>query len=296
MRHPRFSSAFAVIALLALAVPVLGFAQDVPPPDPGAVILELPVDLPPIVGPEEDLLGFAGLVINAIQSRNYFLLASLAVIGLVWAARKFLGAKVPFFRTDLGGVSLSLLMSLGATLGAAFLAGTPFGWPLLIQALGVALGASGALVYVKKLLGISSGGVGGASAGGQPAAPPKPDEPMPSLYVPNDALGAQLSKADVSRQRGVASLGLTVATFAGVSFLLACVSFPVFVRGYQAQEVRAVFQAPLNDSDIYACTAITEKGERFLLCDELSRTVERSRERSTQPAPVAAPSSTSQEI
>ncbi|QSQ17171.1 hypothetical protein [Myxococcus landrumensis] len=106
-----------------------------------------------VVGPNpEQLEEFARLVLDAVTSRNYALLAALVVVLLVYLLRKFGGAFVPFLRTDRGGALLVLGVSLAGAVANALAAGAPFSLALVLTAAKVALTAAGGFTLVKRLL------------------------------------------------------------------------------------------------------------------------------------------------
>ena len=105
----------------------------------------LPADL-------TDLGAMGKLILDAVQNKNYGLLASLVVLLAVAALRKWtpetskLGA---WLKSKLGGMVTSLALSLGGAFATAFMAGASFSLELCLKALTVALTASGGWAIYK---------------------------------------------------------------------------------------------------------------------------------------------------
>ncbi|SDX82697.1 hypothetical protein SAMN05444383_113109 [Myxococcus xanthus] len=116
---------------------------------------------------------FARLLLDAVTSRNYALLAALVVVVLVDLLRKFGGGFIPFFNTDRGGAVLVLGVSLAGAVANALAAGAPFTLALLLTALQVALTAAGGFTIIKRILfrsaAIARAELAGALAAGQVA-------------------------------------------------------------------------------------------------------------------------------
>ena len=103
--------------------------------------------------PEADLSAFAGSILAAFQARNWALLTALALLAIVFAARKFGGKLWPFLVTDRGGALLSLVGGLALSIAAAASAPgqTGFG-AVLLSGLLMAVTASGTYALLRKLL------------------------------------------------------------------------------------------------------------------------------------------------
>ena len=133
---------FHVFTLFSIAIgiflwPLVAFAQVAGTPDPG------------------NLTSFAQTAFSAVTSHNWALVASLAVIAVVYVLRKFAGPKLKWITTDRGGAFLVIVVSVAGALANALLAGAHVGWGVLLTALQVGLGAAGGWAVVRKLLGIS---------------------------------------------------------------------------------------------------------------------------------------------
>lgn len=101
-----------------------------------------------------DLGAMGKLVLDAVQNKNYGLLASLIVLLTVSALRKWIpeSTKVgAWFKSKFGGILTNFALSLGGAFATAFLAGASFNTALAFQALTVALTASGGWAIYKNL-------------------------------------------------------------------------------------------------------------------------------------------------
>ncbi|AGC44588.1 hypothetical protein MYSTI_03276 [Myxococcus stipitatus DSM 14675] len=112
---------------------------------------------------------FARLVFDAVTSRNWALVASLAVVAVVYVLRRFGGTRIPWLASSRTGAVLALLVAVAGAVGNALLAGTPFTWGLLLKALGIGLGAAGGFSVLKALL-FGDAAVKKAEAAGEVAA------------------------------------------------------------------------------------------------------------------------------
>lgn len=125
------------IVAAVVAFPVAAFAQ-VAPPSP------------------DDLGAFAQAIFGAVQGRQWGYLVALAVMALVFAARK-IGAGISpkldaFLHSDPGGVLLALAVSFATSLAASSVVpGAVFGWAMLAAAFKTALVAMGGFALVAKL-------------------------------------------------------------------------------------------------------------------------------------------------
>lgn len=84
------------------------------------------------------------LLVGAITSGNWALVAVLGVVLAVWLVRKFGAPIVPWLGSRAAGVILPLVGGAGAFIAASLLAGTPLTWVLVMKAIiTVGLGAIG---------------------------------------------------------------------------------------------------------------------------------------------------------
>lgn len=118
-----------VLALSLVAAPLLAFADTTAP----AVELTDDTDVPAI----------AGLVLAAVTTSNWAAVAALAVVLLVWAARRFGGNLWPWLLTPRGGASLVLLWSIAGAIATALIAGQPLSLGLVLSALTTGAVATG---------------------------------------------------------------------------------------------------------------------------------------------------------
>ncbi|MCP3060978.1 hypothetical protein LXT21_19520 [Myxococcus sp. K38C18041901] len=95
---------------------------------------------------------FARLVFDAVTSRNWALAASLAVVAVVYALRRFGGSLFPWLKSARAGAVLAVLVAVAGAVSNALVAGESFTWGLLLKALGIGLGAAGGFSVLKALL------------------------------------------------------------------------------------------------------------------------------------------------
>lgn len=100
-----------------------------------------------------DVIEIARLALEAARSSNWALVVALALVAAVWAVRKLVAPKVPFFNTDPGAVLLTFVGSGAGALASSLLAGAVFDGELVLTAVKVALIAAGGFVVVVKKLG-----------------------------------------------------------------------------------------------------------------------------------------------
>ena len=88
----------------------------------------------------------ARLVLHAVATGMWGLLASLAVMALVYALRKFVPAHTvvgKWFASPPGAAVISVFMSMAFGCATLFLAKEPFTLAFVLKAVGIAIGASG---------------------------------------------------------------------------------------------------------------------------------------------------------
>lgn len=115
--------------------------------DAGAVVA-LPVTP---VNPD-DIGGVISALYNAIRGGQWVIAAGAVLVGLVWAARKWLPGLSPWFKTDRGGVVLTVAMSFIGALATSLLAGKLPGVQDLIAAVTVAASAMGIYTGTKRVV------------------------------------------------------------------------------------------------------------------------------------------------
>lgn len=106
---------------------------------------------PPTTPNEIDPVSVARLVVDALGSKNWSLLACAGVLAVVYLARRFGAVYWPWLRSDAGGVVLSSATAILMTLTSALSVGKPFSLSLLLGAILTAAGASGFWAWGKKL-------------------------------------------------------------------------------------------------------------------------------------------------
>lgn len=100
----------------------------------------------------DQLSDFAKLAFDSVTSGKWQAVAALALVAAVWAVRKFVAPKVPFFGTDAGGAVMLLGTSALGGLATALLAGGALSGPMLWAAVAVAVKAAGGWTLAKRLL------------------------------------------------------------------------------------------------------------------------------------------------
>ncbi|MET0405641.1 MAG: hypothetical protein ABW123_24695 [Cystobacter sp.] len=167
MRRLSLSS-LAVLSLLSVSSPVLAQAPAQGSTHAGELTSRMfdqavaqarenspaPVVQAPPESPSSQEVGLGEvvkLVVQAVSSRNWGLLACALVLGAVYAVRRFLSARVPWLSSDVAGVVLSMATAVSLSLVAALQSGTPVTLSLVLGALLTAAGASGLFSWGKKL-------------------------------------------------------------------------------------------------------------------------------------------------
>lgn len=138
-------------------------------PIPGAAGVSAPVSTAPaVLGPsdepssttgvivesgdlEEEPIRYAAQLLDAIRDRDWRLVVSLALIGIVFLARRF-GRRLKYLRGDRGGVLLTFAVASLATVSATLAADEPFRFESVLAALSMGLTAIGGYVGVRRLL------------------------------------------------------------------------------------------------------------------------------------------------
>jgi len=92
---------------------------------------------------EPSLLDVGGILLSALSGGQYALLGAAALLVVVLVARKVGGRYVPFLATPRGGAALALLVAGLTSLVARLSTGAPFSLGLVLEAVTVALSASG---------------------------------------------------------------------------------------------------------------------------------------------------------
>lgn len=119
---------FFTIALM-LTLPLLAIAQAAPD-DPGVIITAL---------------------LGAIQGRNWTVVVGLALTGITLLARRFGGTYVPWLKTDRGGATLGISVSVLGAVGTVLAAGQ-LSASTILDAVALATTNAGTYALIKKLL------------------------------------------------------------------------------------------------------------------------------------------------
>ena len=93
-----------------------------------------------------DLGAVAQNVFEAVQNRQWGVVASLGVVLTIVLARKFVPEESKagaWLHSQMGGIFTNFALSFGGALGTALVAGQPFSSLLVFKALNVALSAAG---------------------------------------------------------------------------------------------------------------------------------------------------------
>lgn len=137
--------------LAAVLMPIAAMGADAGA-DVGAIVVPAaPVAGPLVVvlSPDEVNGDTVRLAWSAITTRNWWAVGSIAVLLVVFAARKFGGAKWPWFRTPIAG---KLLSAVGGTAAVAIMGLMAHQPPLdaLVKAIGISAAGSGLFSWLSK--------------------------------------------------------------------------------------------------------------------------------------------------
>jgi hypothetical protein len=91
-------------------------------------------------------------IYDAFTGGHYLYAGMLALVLAVALTKRYLGPKVPWLHTDVGGSTLTLVGAFGAALAAALAGGGGVSWAMAQAALYIAVGAAGGYSLVKRLL------------------------------------------------------------------------------------------------------------------------------------------------
>lgn len=104
-----------------------------------------------------DLPTLAQMLLNAAASKNWFLLLSLALVGVVMLVRNQFAAKIPWLATTAGSAVVGLVLSCATAVALAFMVpGTPLAGAaavgIAVAALKVAFAAAVKDQFLQKVL------------------------------------------------------------------------------------------------------------------------------------------------
>lgn len=100
---------------------------------------------------EPSIVDIGGVILSALSGGQYALLGAAALLLLVLAARKGGAKLIPWLGTPRGGAVLALALAGLTSLVARLSAGVPFSLGLVLEAVVVALSASGLWSVSKNL-------------------------------------------------------------------------------------------------------------------------------------------------
>jgi hypothetical protein len=99
--------------------------------------------------PDVDTSAFVKALYTAVTSKQWGVVVGLALVGLVYVARRWVLGWVSWFKTPFGGLVLAFLMSLAGTMGVALAAGAKPSLSLAATALSTAAAAAGVWEWLK---------------------------------------------------------------------------------------------------------------------------------------------------
>lgn len=138
----------AIVALLCIMVLALAERTQTSTAYAAASV-SVPEVLP---DPGADPGGFFSAAVDALKTKDFKLVVILAIVGFVYALRRWGGLVVPWFKSDRGGALLALVTGVLAAGCATAAAGAPFDLHLLVNGLEAGVLAAGGFAVVKKLL------------------------------------------------------------------------------------------------------------------------------------------------
>jgi hypothetical protein len=170
------SFSHVVNAADAAAGAVAALSQGHPPGAVATVTQGAPLSPPaaPSSDVTDDLSRYGALVLEAVTSGNWCLVAALAIAGLVALVRKIGGDRWPLLHSDRANVIFVLLLSFLGAVVTALAAGGPAALTagLVLTAFKVAFVAGGGFAMVKRLAGASKVQVAEAAGTAAVAATP----------------------------------------------------------------------------------------------------------------------------
>lgn len=157
MAHSSYAAPDA--ASLTDATPVVSAPAPVPAYD-AARAADKPTAPPPAStappDPEKDGFAFLKAVYEAVMSKNWAWAGALALIGIVWALRKFGSGKLPWFKSDRGGAVLVMATSILGALATTLGAGQKMTGETVLHAVYLGFGAAGGYVWLRRMLGMKT--------------------------------------------------------------------------------------------------------------------------------------------
>lgn len=99
-----------------------------------------------------DLSQMFEVLVRAAQSGNWWFLLAAALMAITWGARRYLAPKVPWLKSDAGGVVLAFALAFFGALTAALGSGSALSVTLFVAAAKIAFTAMGGYAALRKLL------------------------------------------------------------------------------------------------------------------------------------------------
>lgn len=128
-------SRLAVVCLALMVVPLVALAQ--------ADVLNA-----------DDLDSIADALAAALTSGNWSLVVMLVVVALIWAARRYGAAYVPWLGTRFGGLVLALAGAAAVGIATALLGGSPLTLALVLGVLLKLIGTHSLLKNAGQVIGV----------------------------------------------------------------------------------------------------------------------------------------------
>ncbi len=142
--------------VLAMTGVTLAQAQEAEAPAP-ALDAGTPPGAPgaPQAGETDEPLDVLGQIVQAARSGNWRLVASGALVLVMFCLRRFRD-RVTWFGTSRGGATLAMGLALAGAFASALATSAPIDWRLVTGAIGVAFTGVGGYHWFRRVLGIES--------------------------------------------------------------------------------------------------------------------------------------------
>lgn len=105
-----------------------------------------------VTGDEGSLLDLARPVYDAFTSGQYLYAGMMALVLAIALTKKYLGPKVPFLHTDVGGSLMTLVGAFAGALATSLAGGVTVTFAMVKTASLIAVGAAGGYSLIKRLL------------------------------------------------------------------------------------------------------------------------------------------------
>lgn len=104
------------------------------------------------VDPQDGSLDVAKTIYDAITGGHYAYAAAAGLVLVVALVKRYLGPKVPWLHSDVGGSLLTLTGAFGGAMATSLAGGGPVTWSLAKSAIAVGVTAAGGYALIKKLI------------------------------------------------------------------------------------------------------------------------------------------------